>query len=75
MLLQLYFLCSCSSPIIILFLLAPPHVAAYKQSENANEKDKAALVCVSHGYPLPSDWTWYKLSEGGKVKQDFTKQL
>jgi len=48
---------------------------AYKRSENANEKDKAALVCVSHGYPLPSDWTWYKLSEGGKVKQDFTKQL
>ncbi|XP_039537490.1 basigin isoform X2 [Pimephales promelas] len=45
---------------------APPHVAAYKHSENANEKDKAALVCVSHGYPLPSDWTWYKLSEGGK---------
>lgn len=61
----------------MLFLLAPPHVVAYKHSENANEKDKAALVCVSHGYPLPTDWSWYKLSEddGEKVKEDFTKSL
>lgn len=44
---------------------APPHVVAYKHSENANEKDKAALVCVSHGYPLPTDWSWYKLRDGG----------
>ncbi|XP_058616085.1 basigin isoform X2 [Onychostoma macrolepis] len=40
-----------------------PHVVAYKHSENANEKDKAVLICVSHGYPLPTDWTWHKLSE------------
>lgn len=53
----------CSSPIIILFLLVLPHVVAYKHSENANEKDKAVLICVSHGYPLPTDWSWYKLSE------------
>ncbi|XP_077082550.1 basigin isoform X2 [Siphateles boraxobius] len=46
---------------------APPHVVAYKHSENANENDKAALVCVSHGYPLPTDWSWYKLVEDGKV--------
>ncbi|TWW57744.1 Basigin 5A11 antigen [Takifugu flavidus] len=36
-----------------------PHVAAYKHSEHGNEKDKAVLVCVSHGYPLPTDWTWF----------------
>ncbi|KAK7126839.1 hypothetical protein R3I94_018126 [Phoxinus phoxinus] len=46
---------------------ALPHVVAYKHSENANEKDKAALVCVSHGYPLPTDWNWFKVNEvGGK---------
>ncbi|XP_051763913.1 basigin isoform X2 [Ctenopharyngodon idella] len=39
-----------------------PHVAAYKHSESANEKDKAVLTCVSHGYPLPDEWTWYKQS-------------
>lgn len=38
---------------------ALPHVAAYKHSEHGNEKDKAVLVCVSHGYPLPTDWTWF----------------
>lgn len=53
----------CSSPLIILFLLALPHVAAYKHSENANENDKAALVCVSHGYPVTTDWSWYKLGD------------
>ncbi len=58
----------CSSPIIILFLLVLPHVVAYKHSENANEKDKAVLICVSHGYPLPTDWSWYKLSEDESKK-------
>jgi len=38
-----------------------PHVQAYKHAEHGNENDKAALVCVSHGYPLPTDWTWFKL--------------
>ncbi|XP_016111591.1 basigin isoform X2 [Sinocyclocheilus grahami] len=42
---------------------ALPHVVAYKHSENANEKDKAVLTCVSHGYPLPTDWSWYKLKD------------
>ncbi|KAI2650393.1 basigin isoform X1 [Labeo rohita] len=42
---------------------ALPHVAAYKHSENANENDKAALVCVSHGYPVTTDWSWYKLGD------------
>lgn len=37
-----------------------PHVAAYKHSEHGNEKDKAVLVCVSHSYPLPTDWRWTK---------------
>ncbi|TRY62276.1 hypothetical protein DNTS_025833 [Danionella cerebrum] len=41
-----------------------PHVTAPKHSENANEKDKAVLTCVSHGYPLPTDWFWFKSSEG-----------
>ncbi|XP_016394263.1 basigin-like isoform X1 [Sinocyclocheilus rhinocerous] len=45
-----------------------PHVVAYKHSENANEKDKAVLICVSHGYPLPTDWSWYKLSEDESEK-------
>lgn len=39
-------------------------MAAYKHSENGNEKDKAVLVCVSHGYPLPTDWTWFKEEDG-----------
>ncbi|XP_043078976.1 basigin isoform X2 [Puntigrus tetrazona] len=46
-----------------------PHVVAYKHSENANEKDKAVLICVSHGYPLPTDWEWYKLSETDAAKK------
>lgn len=41
-----------------------PHVAAYKHSEHGNEKDKGVMVCVSHGYPLPTDWTWFKEGEG-----------
>ncbi|XP_076880299.1 basigin-like isoform X1 [Brachyhypopomus gauderio] len=40
-----------------------PHVSAYKHSENSNENDKASLVCVSHSYPLPTDWKWYKLGD------------
>ncbi|XP_067272005.1 basigin isoform X1 [Pseudorasbora parva] len=47
---------------------APPHVVAYKHSENANEKDKAVLICVSHGYPMYTDWTWSKISEDDSVK-------
>lgn len=47
-----------------------PHVTAYKHSENGNEKDKGALVCVSHGYPLPTDWNWFK-AEGASQKPIF----
>ncbi|XP_026863961.1 basigin isoform X2 [Electrophorus electricus] len=45
----------------------PPHVSAYKHSENSNENDMASLMCISHGYPLPTDWKWYKL---GKTPTD-----
>ncbi|XP_036371522.1 basigin isoform X1 [Megalops cyprinoides] len=44
----------------------PPHVAAYKHSEHGNEKDRGVLVCVSHSYPLPTDWKWYLLREDGE---------
>ncbi|KAK9967552.1 hypothetical protein ABG768_001948 [Culter alburnus] len=47
-----------------------PHVAAYKHSESANEKDKAVLTCVSHGYPLPTDWTWHKLSDINIIQEN-----
>ncbi|XP_057697698.1 basigin isoform X2 [Corythoichthys intestinalis] len=42
-----------------------PHVAAYKHSEHGNERDKGVMVCVSHGYPLPTDWTWLKVLPDG----------
>ncbi|XP_061097765.1 basigin-like [Conger conger] len=42
-----------------------PHVGAYKHSEHGNEGDKGVLVCMSHGYPLPTDWEWLKLGEDG----------
>ncbi|KAK5870058.1 hypothetical protein PBY51_024722 [Eleginops maclovinus] len=42
-----------------------PHVAAYKHSEHGNENDKGVMVCVSHSYPLPTDWTWSK--EGNPI--------
>ncbi|KAM9357618.1 basigin [Symphorus nematophorus] len=41
-----------------------PHVAAYKHSEHGNERDKGVMVCLSHGYPLPTDWTWFKEGDG-----------
>ncbi|XP_041791587.1 basigin [Chelmon rostratus] len=44
-----------------------PHVAAYKHSEHGNEKDKGVMVCVSHGYPLPTDWTWFKEEDGAST--------
>ncbi|KAJ8270072.1 hypothetical protein GJAV_G00110020 [Gymnothorax javanicus] len=40
-----------------------PHVGAYKHSEHGNEGDRGVLVCVSHGYPLPTDWQWFMLQE------------
>ncbi|XP_073669637.1 basigin isoform X2 [Paramisgurnus dabryanus] len=42
---------------------AKPHVGAYKHSEHGNENDNVTLACVAHGYPLPTDWFWYKLNE------------
>ncbi|KAM7388439.1 hypothetical protein PAMP_024613 [Pampus punctatissimus] len=44
-----------------------PHVAAYKHSEHGNEKDKGVMVCVSHGYPLPTDWAWFKEQNGTQI--------
>ncbi len=44
--------------------VALPHVSAYKHSEHGNEKDKGVMVCVSHGYPPPTDWTWVKEEDG-----------
>jgi len=43
-----------------------PHVGAYKHSEHANEQDKGVMVCNSHGYPLPTDWTWFKEEDGSQ---------
>lgn len=40
-----------------------PHVYSYKHSEHGNEKDKGVLVCMSHGYPLPTEWSWFKKEE------------
>ncbi|KAI1891710.1 hypothetical protein AGOR_G00146570 [Albula goreensis] len=37
----------------------PPHVSADKHSEHGDEGEKGTLVCVSHSYPLPTDWKWY----------------
>uniref|UniRef100_A0A3Q2FJP5 Basigin n=1 Tax=Cyprinodon variegatus TaxID=28743 RepID=A0A3Q2FJP5_CYPVA len=37
-----------------------PSVGAYKHSEHGNENDKVVLKCVAHGYPLPTDWVWFK---------------
>ncbi|XP_051979595.1 basigin-like isoform X2 [Xyrauchen texanus] len=48
---------------------APPHVAAYKHSEYGNENDQAVLACVGHGYPLPTDWSWYKLNDDGTERK------
>lgn len=45
--------------------IATPHVAAYKHSENGDENDKVQLTCVSHGYPLPNDWSWFKIAADG----------
>ncbi|CAK6955246.1 basigin-like [Scomber scombrus] len=42
-----------------------PHVSAYKHSEHGNERDKGTMVCVSHGYPLPTDWNWFKENQDG----------
>ncbi|XP_032381395.1 basigin isoform X2 [Etheostoma spectabile] len=44
-----------------------PHVAAYKHSEHGNENDKGVLICLSNGYPLPTDWTWFKEQDGQQI--------
>ncbi|XP_040895580.1 basigin isoform X2 [Toxotes jaculatrix] len=41
-----------------------PHVYTYKHSEHGNEKDKGVMACMSHGYPLPTTWMWYKEVDG-----------
>ncbi|KAF0042288.1 hypothetical protein F2P81_005820 [Scophthalmus maximus] len=41
-----------------------PHVSTHKHSEHGNENDKGVMVCDSHGYPLPTDWTWVKEVDG-----------
>ncbi|XP_031430299.1 basigin isoform X2 [Clupea harengus] len=46
----------------------PPHVKPYKESEHGNEDDKGVLVCVSHSYPPPTDWTWYKVGENDETE-------
>ncbi|CAN9500559.1 unnamed protein product [Ophioblennius macclurei] len=43
-----------------------PHVQAYKHSEHGNENDKGAMVCLAQGYPLPTDWLWFKEDESGQ---------
>ncbi|XP_054459094.1 basigin [Anoplopoma fimbria] len=44
-----------------------PHVAAHKHSEHGNENDQGVMVCVSHGYPLPTDWTWFKEEDNSQT--------
>ncbi|KAM9763095.1 basigin isoform 2-T2 [Menidia menidia] len=44
-----------------------PHVSAYKHSEHGNENDKGVMICVGHGYPLPTDWVWFKEENGAKT--------
>uniref|UniRef100_H2LHD4 Ring finger protein 126 n=1 Tax=Oryzias latipes TaxID=8090 RepID=H2LHD4_ORYLA len=41
-----------------------PHVSAYKHSEHGSENDKGVMTCVGHGYPLPTDWVWFKQEDG-----------
>ncbi|KAJ8362142.1 hypothetical protein AAFF_G00392950 [Aldrovandia affinis] len=48
-----------------------PHVSAYKKQEHGNEGDKGILVCESHGYPLPTDWSWAVLGPDD-VEQEIT---
>ncbi|XP_041861395.1 basigin isoform X2 [Melanotaenia boesemani] len=43
-----------------------PHVSASKHSEHGNENDKGVMTCVSHGYPLPTDWVWFKEEDGNR---------
>lgn len=43
----------------------PLHVAAYKHSEHGNERDRGVMMCTGYGYPLPTDWKWYKLQPDG----------
>lgn len=40
-------------------------VAAYKHSEHGNERDRGVMMCTGYGYPLPTDWKWYKLQPDG----------
>jgi len=44
-----------------------PHVKPKKDSEHGNEKDSGVMVCVSEGYPLPTDWTWFKEHDGAQM--------
>lgn len=44
-------------------MAAPAHVVAYKHSEHGNENDKGVMTCVAQGYPLPTDWFWFKEEE------------
>ncbi|MCI4383500.1 hypothetical protein PGIGA_G00027230 [Pangasianodon gigas] len=44
----------------------PLHIVAHKHSENANENDKAVLVCDCHSYPPATDWSWYKVTDSDK---------
>ncbi|XP_047442398.1 basigin [Mugil cephalus] len=41
----------------------PLHILAHKHSEHGNENDKGVMACVAHGYPLPTDWVWYKVKD------------
>ncbi|XP_015221120.1 basigin isoform X1 [Lepisosteus oculatus] len=43
-----------------------PQAKAYKHSEHGNERDKGALTCVGHGYPLPTTWSWYMMQDDEK---------
>ncbi|KAI1882951.1 hypothetical protein AGOR_G00240170 [Albula goreensis] len=40
-----------------------PHIGTSKGSVRGDEGDKGILVCEGQGYPLPTDWRWFKLDE------------
>lgn len=49
------------------FSAVSPHIVTHKHSENANENDKAVLLCECHSYPLVTDWAWVKISDSERT--------
>uniref|UniRef100_A0AAY4C9E0 Ig-like domain-containing protein n=1 Tax=Denticeps clupeoides TaxID=299321 RepID=A0AAY4C9E0_9TELE len=58
----------------IILVKTDPHVQASKHSEHADENQNVVLVCVSHSFPLPTDWTWYKDVNNNKMSLNNTEK-